>query len=322
MREPLKTGTRRAFNTISAVSSLGGRRSKTKEGAFTANTSDIMLRTLTATRYAVPLREGGSLPAVVDVTDGDSNEMFVVKFRGAGQGAKALIAELIVGLAARRVGLPVPEPALILLDDSFGRTERDPEIQDILKASVGVNAGLAYLDGAFNFNPVSGTEFITPELAADIVWLDALSTNIDRTVRNPNMMVHDRKLWLIDHGAALYFHHDWASVDESRIASPFPMIKQHVLLPHSGSVMEADERLAGLLDEASIRAILAAVPDDLLMHAPEGTTPSFTSAEENRDAYVAYFVGRLGGERRFADEAERARTNLANEVPSRVGYRR
>lgn len=283
---------------------------------------DVMLRTLTATRYAVPLREGGSLPAVVDATDGVRSEMFVVKFRGAGQGAKALVAELLVGLIGRHVGLPVPEPALIELDDCFGRTERDPEIQDILKASVGVNAGLAYLDGAFNFNPVSGAEFVSPELAADIVWLDALTTNIDRTVRNPNLMVHDRKLWLIDHGAAMYFHHDWASVDEARIANPFPMIKQHVLLPLAGSIEAADERLAGKLGDAEIQSIVGAVPDELLMHAPDGTSPAFPSADENRDAYVAYLTGRLGGDRAFTKEAERARIALAEEPPKKVGYRR
>ncbi|NNE34506.1 MAG: aminotransferase class I and II [Rhodothermales bacterium] len=282
-----------------------------------------MLRTLSATRYAVPLREGGSLPAVVEGVVGNGKpELFVTKFLGAGQGAKALIAEIIVGLLAQRLGLRVPEIALVDLPESFGRTERDEEIQDILKASVGLNVGLHYLDGAFNFNPVSCMEFVSPRLAADIVWLDAFTTNIDRTVRNPNMMVFDRKLWLIDHGAALYFHHDWPSMNSDKARGPFEMIRSHVLLPYATEMEEADERLAKQLTDDVILEILNAIPDELLMHAPHGTEAPFKSAKENRDAYGSFFSDRLSGERLFAAEAVRARQAIDLNSIEQLPYRR
>ncbi len=256
------------------------------------------MRSLHATRYVVALREGGSLPALVEAVDDEGKaENFVVKFLGAGQGAKALISEIIVGKLALALGLPVPEVALIDVPEGFGRTERDPEIQDILKASVGLNVGMGYLDGAFNFNPLSGADSVTPDLAAEIVWLDALCTNIDRTVRNPNLMVSDRRLYLIDHGAALYFHHNWASMDNAKAKSAFPMINRHVLLPFAGNLNEADERLATKIDESSLEEIITLIPDQLLMHAPEGTSSSFDSAEANREAYINYFSLRLKGER-------------------------
>src|SRR5262245_42677121 len=163
-----------------------------------------------ATRYVQPLREGGSLPAVVDTADGG---LFVVKFRGAGQGAKALIAELIVGRLAQAIGLPVPALAIVELSDAFGRSEPDPEIQDILRGGEGVNVGLRYLDGAFNFDAAAAGDLVPVELATRLVWFDALVTNVDRTPRNPNMLVWRRSPWLIDHGGALYAHHDWPSVD-------------------------------------------------------------------------------------------------------------
>ncbi len=281
------------------------------------------MRTLTATRYAVPLREGGSLPAVVEGSDGDKGiELFVTKFKGAGQGAKALVAEVIVGEIARLLELPVPELALLDLGEGFGRTERDPEIQDILKASVGLNVGMKYLDGAFNFNPLSCAEFVSPELAADIVWLDGFTTNIDRTIRNPNLMVHERKLWLIDHGAALYFHHDWSSVNSEKAQTPFAMIKQHVLLPLAGDILAADSRLSKRLDVDAIRDVVASIPDELLMHAPEGTTPPFPSAEENRQAYVAYFAARLTGSRQFVSEAAQAQAAVTSKNSETLQYRR
>ena len=186
-----------------------------------------MLPTHCATRYVQPLREGGSLPAVVDTDDGG---LFVVKFRGAGQGAKVLIAELIVGGIGDGLGLPVPSLALVEISDRFGRTEPDPEIQEILRRSHGINVGLRYLDGAFNFDPLAAGELVDPAVAAQIVWLDAFVTNPDRTARNPNLMVWDRRPWLIDHGAALYAQHDWAAVDEARTRTPFPLIERHVLL--------------------------------------------------------------------------------------------
>lgn len=277
-----------------------------------------MLPTYTATRYIVPLREGGSLPAILDTEEAGH---FVVKFRGAGQGARALIAEIIVGRLAEAAGLPVPELALINLDESFGRTERDPEIQDLLKASHGLNVGMRYLSGAFNYDPVASPE-IDPALASGIVWLDAFTTNIDRTPRNTNMMVWEKGLWLIDHGAALYFHHTWPSVDEERARAPFKQIKDHVLLPFASDIREADERMIRAIDEETVRSVLASVPDILLMDAPSGTTPSFASAEENREAYLRYFTARLREPREFVEEAVRARELALKEGSVALKYRR
>lgn len=263
----------------------------------------MMLPTYTATRYVVPLREGSSLPAILDTEDGG---LFVAKFRGAGQGARALIAEFIVGLLALHVGLPVPDLALIYLDAAFGRTEPDPEIQDILKGSRGLNVGLRYLEGAFTFNAVAVADFVSPERAADVVWFDAYTTNIDRTPRNPNLMFWNRRLWLIDHGAALYFHHNWETVDEARIHTPFAPIKDHVLLPLAGDLEAADARLTARLDDAALRQTLALVPEELLMDAPPGRQPPFASADANREAYFRFLSQRLHGPRAFLDEAVRA----------------
>lgn len=273
----------------------------------------------TAVRYALPLREGGSLPAIVETEGGG---LYVVKFRGAGQGARALLAELIVGRLAERLGLPVPELALIELGEGFGRTEPDPEIQDILRGSRGPNVGLAYLEGAFAYDPVAAAGLVAPELAAAIVWLDALTTNIDRTVRNPNLLVQDGRLWLIDHGAALYFHHDWDSVDEARARAPFAPIREHVLLPLAEDLEAADARLAPALSEEALRAVLEELPEALLMDAPEGREPPFASAEANRAAYLRYFLGRLEAPRAFVAEAVRAREALLAEAPRALPYRR
>lgn len=277
------------------------------------------LPTYTATRYVVPLREGGSLPAVLET---ETDELFVAKFRGAGQGARALVAELIVGLLARRLALPVPDLALLHLDPSFGRTERDPEIQDILKGSRGLNVGLRYLDSAFNFDPVAVGDLITPDFAADVVWFDAFVTNIDRTPRNPNMLVWERRLWLIDHGAALYFHHDWEGLDEARIRSAFAPIRDHVLLPLAGDLDAADARLAGQLTPDVFHDVLARVPDGLLMDQVEGREPPFASADENRAAYVDYFVRRLAPPRPFVQEALRARAAQHTLQQQQKSYRR
>ncbi|MEM9663687.1 MAG: HipA family kinase [Bacteroidota bacterium] len=271
-----------------------------------------------ATRYVVPLREGGSLPAVLDTEGG----LFVVKFRGAGQGARALTAELIGGGLAERLGLPMPEVALIDLDEGFGRTERDPEIQDILKGSRGLNVGLRYLERAHAYDPVAMADFVTPELAADLVWFDALITNIDRTPRNPNLLIWDRSLWLIDHGAALYFHHNWDVVDAERARAPFPPIKDHVLLPAAGDLQAADERLAPLLTPAVVREVLAAIPDALLQDAPPGQAPPFATAAENRAAYQAYVEARLQSPRAFVAEAQAAQQRLADAPTQALRYRR
>lgn len=279
----------------------------------------MMIPTYTATRYVVPLREGGSLPAVLDTEDGG---LYVAKFRGAGQGARALIAELVVGLLAQRIDLPVPDLALLNLDAAFGRTERDPEIQDILKGSRGLNVGMQYLDGAFNFDPVAVADFVSPEMAAQIVWLDAFTTNIDRTPRNPNLMIWDRRLWLIDHGAALYFHHNWEGLDATRIHTPFSQIKDHVLLPLAGDVAEADAAMTELLNDEVLHNVLALVPEVLLMDAPEGRTPPFESAEANRDAYFNYLSQRLHGPRTFVEEARRAQEQQRTAPIQSLPYRR
>lgn len=276
-----------------------------------------MLRTFEATRYVVPLREGGSLPAVID-TDGGG--LFVTKFRGAGQGARALLAELIVGELARTLELPVPELALIELDESFGRSEPDPEIQDILRGSRGLNVGMRYLESAFNFDPES--DAVDPDLAAEIVWLDALVTNIDRTFKNPNLMWHGDALWLIDHGAALYFHHDWPTVTEDKARSPFGPIADHVLLDVVSDLRAADERLSARLTPKARRAVLEALPESLLMDAPEGVEPPFASAEENREAYARYLDARLDSPRPFVEPAVQAQKSRRESPPKRKSYRR
>ncbi|HEU4640870.1 MAG TPA: HipA family kinase [Gemmatimonadaceae bacterium] len=274
----------------------------------------IDLPTFTATRYLQPLREGGSLPAVVD-TDGGG--LFVTKFRGAGQGAKALVAELIAGLIARELALPTPELALIEVPPPFGRGEPDPEIQDLLRASHGLNVGARYLDGAFNFDPAAAGECVSPELAADVVWFDALLTNPDRTHRNPNLLIWRREPWLIDHGATLYAHHDWSAVDEARARTPFPLIAQHVLLARAGDIERADARLAPRLGEAVLREVLARVPDALLAHAGGATSPAAA-----RERYIEYLGTRLRAPRAFVAEAAAARDRVRREPPRPLSARR
>ena len=279
-----------------------------------------MLPTHCATRYVQPLREGGSLPAVVDTDDGG---LFVVKFRGAGQGAKVLIAELIVGGIGAALGLPVPELALVEISDRFGRTEPDPEIQEILRRSHGTNVGLRYLDGAFNFDPLAAGDLVDPTVAAQVVWLDAFVTNPDRTARNPNLMVWERRPWLIDHGAALYAQHDWTSVDEARTRTPFPMIERHVLLDRASSIHEADRALAGRLDDARLRAVVDAVPDTLFDDAtgPVGLG-DFADAAAARDRYASYLTARFAERQPFVDAAEAARDRGMVTPPQRLRARR
>lgn len=275
------------------------------------------LPTYTATRYLQPLREGGSLPAVVD-TDGGG--LFVVKFRGAGQGAKALIAELIVGMLARALGLPIPNLALIDIPVAFGRSEPDPEIQDVLRASHGINVGLRYLDGAFNYDNSAAGELISAEVATRVVWLDAYVTNPDRTHRNPNVLIWERRPWLIDHGAALYAHHDWATVDETRIHSPFPRIREHVLLERSASLEAIDAELAETLSDDRITEVLMKIPDALLLDPTRGE--EFGSGDEARARYFDYLTRRRNGPRAFVHEAVRARTLQRDSPPSRLSSRR
>jgi hypothetical protein len=258
---------------------------------------------VTAMRYVQPLREGGSLPAVVDTEDG----LYVVKFRGAGQGPKALVAELLVGRIALLLGLPVPELALVDLPPPFGRSEPDPEIQDVLRRSHGLNVGLRYLDGAFNFDCSAAADVVTEDFAARLVWLDALVTNPDRTHRNPNLLVWRRGPWLIDHGAALYAHHDWASVTPDKVRSPFQLIENHVLLDHSDRIEREDAGLAAALDDRALADIIDEVPDELL------SGPEYAGEAGQRDMrarYRSYLSTRLRPPRPFVAEAIEARARL------------
>lgn len=252
------------------------------------------LRTVHATRYSEALREGGSMPGLVEA---DDDGLYVVKFRGAGQGVKALVAEVLVGEVARAVGLRVPEIALIDVDPRLADAEPDPEIQELVQASAGLNAALDFLPGALPFSPAAPAG-ITPALAAGVVWLDALCANVDRTPRNPNMLVWHGDLWLIDHGAALYRHHA-PSWPQGAAEATFPLIADHVLLPFAGSILEADERLASRLDRDIIMSIAQQLPDDWLGDGDD--------APAARAAYADHFAARLAAPRAFAAEAEEAR---------------
>jgi hypothetical protein len=242
------------------------------------------VRTVQATRYVTPLREGGSLPGLVEA---DDDGLYVLKFRGAGQGAKALLSELVAGELARAAGLPVPEIVFVELDPELGRAEPDPEIQELIAASGGVNVGLDFLPGSLTYNPAAGTQ-PDPELAAAIVWIDALTTNVDRSPQNPNLLLWHGRIWLIDHGAALYLQHAWED-PPAEAERPFPAIRNHVLLPCAADVTSAGERLAPRLD---LDAALDAVP-------PEWFAP------HDRAAYAEYLRRRLASG--FAAEAEEAR---------------
>lgn len=276
-----------------------------------------------AARYVAPLREGGSLPAVVEDADG---ARWVVKFRGAGQGARALLAELLAGGLALRLGLPAPDLALVRLADGFGRTEPDAEIQDILKGSDGLNVGLRFLDGAFNFETAAFSDLVDPALAADVAWFDALTLNVDRTPRNPNLLVvpgdDGPKVWLIDHGAALYVHHDWPNATAERARKPFPLIEQHVLLPVASSIIEADVRLGARLTPDVLESALADLPDALLTAAPPGHEAPFASGAAARDAYRRFLTARLDAPRAWVDAADAARVRVQSAGTERLGYRR
>ena len=254
------------------------------------------MRTVTATRYVTPLREGGSLPALVEA---DDDGLYVLKFRGAGQGPKALIAELVAGEIARALGLPVPEIVLVELDAELARTEPDPEIQDLIKASVGLNLALDYLPGAVTFDPV--VEAVDAELASKLVWFDALVTNVDRTPRNANLLVWHRRLWLIDHSAALYYHRAWDDYLE-RAAAPFALIRDHVLLPRAEKLAEVDAPLAARLDKRTIEHIVELIPAAWLA----GDAP-FADHRAHRAAYAEWLKRRLAAPRAFVEEAIRAR---------------
>ncbi len=260
-----------------------------------------MLRTVTATRYVAPLREGGSLPAVVEADDLGT---YVLKFRGAGQGRKALVAELVAGELARVLGLSVPEIVLVRLDPELARTEPDPEIQDLIRASGGLNLALDYLPGSLGFDPIVDPP--DPTLAARILWFDALVQNVDRSPRNTNLLLWHKKLWLIDHGAALYFHHDWPGREGSalRVAAqrPYAAARDHVLLPLSGPVTLADAALPSLLTREALRGVVELIPDEWLRDEP-----GFESPREVRSAYVDYLSARLAEPRAWAQALEEVR---------------
>lgn len=244
------------------------------------------LRTVKATRYVTPLREGGSLPAIVEA---DDDGLYVLKFRGAGQGVKALIAELLGGEIARALGLKVPEIVFVELDKTLARTEPDPEIQDLIRASAGRNLALDYLPGSITFDPL--IEKPDSALASRIVWLDAFIANVDRTPRNANMLLWHRELWLIDHGAALFYHHNWEKFAENA-ANPFRLIKDHILLPFAGEIEEAGEEAAARLTPEVLRGIIDSIPDSWL-----------ADAEEDRRVYLDFLTRRLENRREFTREA-------------------
>lgn len=253
------------------------------------------LRSVNVTRYITPLREGGSLPGLVEADDGF---MYVLKFRGAGQGKKALIAELIGCEVARALGLKVPELVFANLDIAFGRIEGDEEIQDLLKSSVGNNLGVHYLSGAVTYDPV-----VTPvaaELASKIVWLDSLLLNVDRTARNTNLLWWHKELWVIDHGASLYFHHSWTDWETRKRA--FPRIKDHVLLPSASMLTGINAECKELLTDQSIKSILQQIPDDWL------DDHAFTGPDAQRDAYYTFLITRIADADFFVEEANYART--------------
>jgi len=257
------------------------------------------VRTVLATRYVTPLREGGSLPAIVEA---DDDGLYVVKFRAAGQGPKALVAEVVAGELARAAGFRVPELVGVEVGPELGRNEPDGEIRDLLKASTGRNLGLDFLPGSITFDPVAGPPPSAAEASA-LVWFDAFVQNVDRTARNANLLVWHRQLWLIDHGASLYFQHDW---DEARdpAGALFPAVKEHVLLPWASAVSAAGIELATRLGPEVVERVLAAVPDAWLGGGP------FPDPAAHRAAFARHFARRLAIAPRLAEEADSARAKL------------
>ncbi|MDX5436380.1 MAG: aminotransferase class I and II [Pontibacter sp.] len=255
------------------------------------------LRTVDVIRYVTPLREGGSLPAIVEA---DDEFLYVLKFRGAGQGVKALIAELISGEIARLLGFRVPEIVFVNLDEAFGRTEPDEEIQDLLRASEGLNLALHYLSGAITFDALVND--VDAKLASQIVWLDGLIMNVDRTCRNTNMLMWKKELWLIDHGASLYFHHNWSTWQE-QAKRPFAQIKDHVLLPKASELEAVNEEFSAILTPERIQAIVALIPDLWLT----GVESPFASVEEHRQAYATFLNNRIANSEIFVKGAQDAR---------------
>ncbi|MDP4238327.1 MAG: aminotransferase class I and II [Bacteroidota bacterium] len=259
----------------------------------------MTLRTVNLTRYITPLREGGSLPALAEADD-DFN--YVVKFRGSGHGTKALISELIGGVVAKLLKLRVPELVFVHLDEAFGRTEGDEEIQDLLQNSRGLNLGLHFLSGALAYDPV--TTKVDGQLASKIVWMDAFLTNVDRTARNTNMLMWHRELWLIDHGAILYFHHSWTNWEKQAL-NPFPWIKDHVLLPFADQLDEVDKEFKLLLTDKVIREIVNMIPNVWANWSENGETP-----QDIKETYYQFLTVRLKNSNLFITEAQHARKAL------------
>jgi hypothetical protein len=257
-----------------------------------------VIRRVTATRYVTPLREGGSLPAIVEA---DDDGLYVAKFRGAGHGEKALVAELVGGEIGRALGLLVPEIVVVDFDPRLAAAEPDQEIRELLQRSSGVNVGLDFLPGALGFDPAAG--FTPPaDLCAAVVWFDSFVTNVDRDARNTNMLVWHRRLWLIDHGSALYIHHTWKDA-AAHARKPMAALKHYVLLPLAGSIVEADKRLAPLLGPELFGSIVDAIPDEWLL--PQDGLPDPAA---HRAAYLDYLNRRLAVHAKLAEEAERVRT--------------
>lgn len=257
------------------------------------------LRTVNVTRYIQALREGGSLPALADANDGFK---YVLKFRGAGHGTKALIAEYLGGEIARALGLPVPELVFVNLDEAFGRTEADEEIQELLQKSQGLNLGLHFLSGALNFDP--NTQEVNAKLASQTVWLDAYITNVDRTFRNTNLLLWHKELWLIDHGAAFYFHHSWDNWQQ-HATSPFALIKDHVLLPQASKLDEVNAEFQTFLTNEKLHDIVQSLPGDWLNWEGNAQTP-----DEIRAIYYQFLVLRKEHANTFVNQAQHARTTL------------
>lgn len=257
------------------------------------------LRTVTVTRYITALREGGSLPALAEA---DDDFKYVLKFRGAGHGVKALIAELLGGEIARLMGLKVPELVYAHLDEAFGRTEGDEEIQDLLQASKGLNLAMHFLSGAINYDPV--VTLVDPVLASKIVWLDAFITNVDRSFRNTNMLMWHKELWLIDHGASFYFHHSWTNLEKHAL-SPFPLVKDHVLLPQAENLVGIDAIMKSLLTAEKLKTIVELIPAEWLQWEGNEETP-----QEIKEAYLRFILLRIANSEIFIKQALDARQTL------------
>ena len=259
---------------------------------------EVNLRNIKVTRYVTPLREGGSMPAIVE---GDDDFLYVLKFRGAGQGTNALIAELIGGELARKLGFKVPELVFAHLDSAFGRTEPDEEIQDLLKFSEGLNLALHYLSGSITYDPVVND--LDDLEASKIVWLDSFLMNMDRTAKNTNMLIWHKELWLIDHGASLYFHHSWSNW-EQQAEKPFKLIRDHVLLKKATKIEEVDKLFTQIITPELIDQIVDAIPDDWLKDAP------FESLAEHRNAYRTFLKNRVKHSSIIVNEVKDARQAL------------